>query len=100
MQIKVMADYGCAPLWWDEGSPEKMGDIQPDSLGLSDGLCADLWAWSKDYDATLNVDDPSRSGFRSSADEQAFEERGRQLTERLAGELEPEAKVRYWRGDQ
>lgn len=97
MRIKVMADYECAPLWWDELNPERMGDIRPEALGLSEALCDDLWAWVGAYDATLVRHDPVRSGFPSQADERAFDERGRGLARRVAAELGHAARVRYWR---
>ena len=93
MLIKVMADYECGPLWWD-GEPDRIGNIQPEALGLSDGLCADLSAWAKIYDGTLVSDDPVSSGFPSLADERAFEEQGRRLAARVADELGNVAMVR------
>jgi hypothetical protein len=95
MQIRVMPDYDCAPLWWDQA--DHVGDIQPEELGLSNDLCTDLWAWAAAYDATLVRSDPIKSGFVSPAAERAFEEQGRSLSNRVAGELGPEARVRYWR---
>ena len=94
MHIRVMPDYDCAPLWRDEG---KVGNLRPEELRLSDALCADLWNWASIYDATLVRDDPIESGFASDADERAFEEQGRRLTERVAAELGLAADVRYWR---
>jgi hypothetical protein len=94
MHIRVMPDYDCAPLWWDEG---KVGNVRPEELRLSDDLCADLWAWAAAYDATFLRDDPIKSGFMSDTDERAFEEQGRRLTARVAAELGATAKVRYWR---
>ena len=94
MQIRVMPDYDCAPLWWDQG---EVGNIRPEELGLSNGLCTELWAWAATFDATLVRDDPIKSGFDSDADERAFDERGRSLSKRVAAELGEEARVRYWR---
>lgn len=93
MQIKVMPDYGCAPLWWDGG--ERVGNINPQNLPLSEGLVDALWAWAGEYDATLNTDDPLRSGFDDDADARDFNDRGRSLSDRVAGELEG-ATVRFW----
>ena len=94
MLIKVMADYHCWPLWWDAG---EAGNIDPATLGVSAALAADLAAWAARYDATLDADDPARSGFATSAAEAAFETQGRLLARRLAQELEGRATVRYWR---
>ncbi|RYF20128.1 MAG: hypothetical protein EOO77_08670 [Oxalobacteraceae bacterium] len=93
MQIKVMPDYDCAPLWWDGG--ERVGNINPQDLPLSEGLVEALWAWAGEYDATLNTDDPVRSGFDDDAAARDFNDRGRSLSDRLAGELEG-ATVRFW----
>jgi hypothetical protein len=94
MKIKVMTDYECAPLWWDEAG--RIGDIKPEDLALSPQLVTELWAWAGTYDATLDHDDPRASGFASASDEQAFEEQGRLLASAVASEL-PEWSVRYWR---
>ncbi|WP_374414696.1 hypothetical protein [Novosphingobium colocasiae] len=94
MKIKVMTDYECAPLWWDEA--ERTGDIKPEDLGLSLHLCTELWAWAGTYDATMDRNDPRLSGFASASDEYAFEEQGRLLASAVASEL-PEWSVRYWR---
>ncbi|MHC5729637.1 MAG: hypothetical protein ACYTXY_37035 [Nostoc sp.] len=32
-KIKLMADYGCYPLWWV--SSDKIGNIDPETLPLS-----------------------------------------------------------------
>jgi len=83
--IKLMPDYGCFPLW--EASPELVGNIDPSALPLSDGLKAELKAWSAEFDSTLNPDDPLRSGFASLDDERAFASMGQQIREKLEKEL-------------
>lgn len=95
MQIKVMADYDCAPLWWDDDA-ERMGPIEPETIGLSDRLCADLQSWAAAFDATLVRDDPKLSGFVSEAEERAFYDCGRELAKRVADELGVAHQVRYW----
>jgi hypothetical protein len=97
MRIKIMPDYECAPLWWDGGNPDKMGEILPKTIGLSDDLCAALWAWAATYDATLIRDDPAKSSFQTDASERAFHAQGRELAKRVAEELGQTATVRYWR---
>ncbi|MCA0209409.1 MAG: hypothetical protein LCH74_10150 [Proteobacteria bacterium] len=93
MQIKIMADYGCSPLWWDQ--PDKVGNIHPEELKLSLELSADLRVWSAAYDATLNHDSPTESGFATAADELSFHESGKRLAERAALEMRNRALVRY-----
>jgi len=93
MRIKLMADYECAPLWWDQAG--RMGNIRPEELNLSADLSFDLWAWASAYDATLNRDDPISSGFKSESDQAAFRDQGERLVERLAAELGAGVAVRY-----
>lgn len=95
MKIRVMADYGCWPLWWDGDG--RTGNIAPSDLGLSDALCAELRAWSSAYDATLNPDDPVSSGFATCVEQHRFHEWGARLTDRVARELGRGATVRYQR---
>ncbi|WP_447764786.1 hypothetical protein [Sphingopyxis panaciterrae] len=94
MQIKIMADYDCSPLWWDQ--PDKVGNIHPEELKLSLELSADLWAWAAVYDATLNRGNPIESGFATAADELSFHENGKRLAERAAIEMRDRAEVRYY----
>ena len=93
MKIRVMADYGCWPLWWDGDGA--VGNIAPSGLGLSESLLAALLAWAASFDATLNREDPARSGFASREDWQRFHAEGARLAARLAEELGQRASVRY-----
>jgi len=88
-----MADYECWPLWWDEA--DRVGNISPGELGLSDHLSAELFAWASTYDATLNRDNPLSSGFASDDEERLFHEQGRRLAACVADELGSDAAVRY-----
>lgn len=83
--IKLMADYGCFPLW--ENSSTNVGNIDPNALPISDSLKEDLYEWSLRYDETLNKDDPLQSGFLSDADEQSFNRDGLAILEKLQSEL-------------
>jgi hypothetical protein len=93
MRIKVMPDYECSPLWWDE--PDRVGNIRPEDIGLSETLATDIWAWASIFDAALNDEDPRFSDFRSEAEAAEFHERGRLLTARIAAELGSAANVRF-----
>lgn len=90
-RLKLMADYGCHPLWGTV-DPE-IGDVDPASLPLSAGLVADLAAWAAAYDATLDRDDPSASGFRSVEAQAGFRAEGVRLAERLTAELGPDFEI-------
>ncbi|MGQ3354365.1 MAG: hypothetical protein ACT6XY_08305 [Phreatobacter sp.] len=83
-RIKLMADYGCHPLWsMDEAYS---GNIDPEVLGLSPALVADLMAWAERFDDALDWDNPGvvrdDDGFLA-----RHEHEGRALASRLAGEL-------------
>ncbi|MHA6881640.1 hypothetical protein [Ralstonia pseudosolanacearum] len=86
-QIKVMADYQCHPVW--ELSPGAYGDIDPNTLPISDGLKQKLTDWVASFDETLDIEDPANSGFTSTEVEAAFKARGIQLAEQLQRELGP-----------
>lgn len=91
MKIKVMADYQCYPLW--DMAPGMYGDIDPASLPISTELKHQLIDWAREFDATLNMEDPASSGFESEEAAAAFKERGLQLARRLQLELGANAEV-------
>lgn len=92
--IKLMADYGCYPLWWVDS--EKVGAIAPSELPLSQETIKQLEAWSSAYDATLNQDYPPDSGFLSEQDSEKFERQGISLWQQLFQELAPNYEVFYF----
>lgn len=94
MKIKLMADYGCYPLWWAGG--DEVGDIDPATLPLSQETLSRLEKWADACDAKLNWDDPASSGFPSPQAKEAFEEEGVSLWQQLRKELAPEYEVFYF----
>ncbi|MFB2898748.1 hypothetical protein ACE1CI_38030 [Aerosakkonemataceae cyanobacterium BLCC-F50] len=92
--IKLMADYGCYPLWWVDS--EKVGAIAPSDLPLSQETIKQLEVWSSVYDATLNHDYPPDSGFLSEQDAEKFERQGIILWQQLSQELAPNYEVFYF----
>jgi hypothetical protein len=54
-KIKLMADYGCYPLWWVSG--DLVGNIDPAKLPLSHETINRLYKWAAVYNTTLNWDD-------------------------------------------
>jgi hypothetical protein len=83
-RIKLMADYGCHPLWsMDEAYS---GNLDPDALGLSPALAADLAAWAERFEDALDWDNPGvvRDGDGFLA---RHEDEGRALASQLAEEL-------------
>ena len=91
MRLKVMPDYGCYPLWSDV----RLGDVDPSSLPLSDGLVADLLEWSDFFDSKLVWDDPASTHW-SKEEAVSFNALGERLTARMAEELGPGYAVRYF----
>jgi hypothetical protein len=89
--IKLMADYQCHPLW--EANPGVYGDISPESLPISLALREQLQAWARQYDATLDIDDPASSGFDSKQSADNFVADGYGLLAKLKQELGPEFQV-------
>ncbi|MEH2403806.1 hypothetical protein [Nostoc sp.] len=94
-KIKLMADYGCYPLWWV--SPEKVGNIDPETLPLIPETIKRLNKWEEIYNAKLNWEDPANSsGFLSEEAEADFEEEGISLWKQLQTELAPNYQVVYF----
>jgi hypothetical protein len=93
-KIKLMADYGCYPLWW--ASSDKVGDIDPTTLPLSPKTISRLEKWADVYDEKLNWDDPASSSFPNNETRDAFEEEGISLWKQLQKELAPTYDVVYF----
>ncbi|MEH2330961.1 hypothetical protein [Nostoc sp.] len=93
-KIKLMADYGCYPLWWV--SPEKVGNIDPETLPLIPETIKRLNKWEEIYNAKLNWEDPANSLDLSEEAEAAFEEEGISLWKQLQTELAPNYQVVYF----
>ncbi|GET42911.1 hypothetical protein [Microseira wollei] len=92
--IKLMADYGCYPLWWVED--EKVGALSPSELPLSQETIKQLKAWASIYDDTLNQDYPPDSGLASEQEAEDFERQGVSLWQQLCQELAPDYEVFYF----
>jgi hypothetical protein len=93
--MKLMADYGCFPLWEYAGG-DLVDNANPEHLPLTADLKAALRAWAAAYDATLNLECPQDSpGFASPAEEEEFEAEGRRLWRELQAQLGPEYQVVY-----
>ncbi|MEI6808214.1 MAG: hypothetical protein WCN95_05790 [bacterium] len=85
MEIRLMADYECYPLW--EILPDGVRNIAPEELPLTDRLKHELRDWAARYDATLLPGDPASSGFRTTQEEQGFENEGMRLWASLRTEI-------------
>jgi len=93
-KIKLMADYECYPLWW--ASSGKAGDIDPETMPLSEETVSRLEKWADIYDAKLNWEDPNSSGFPTLEAKAAFEQEGISLWKQLQKELAPNYEVIYF----
>ncbi|MDF0551569.1 hypothetical protein [Kamptonema sp. UHCC 0994] len=91
--IKLMVDYGCYPLWWE--TPDKAGDIDPETLSLKPETIKRLEKWAAVFDSILNQDYPPDSDFASPEEAEAFEEEGISLWHQLRQELAPDYEVHY-----
>ena len=88
-RFKLMVDYGTFPLWaMDDGL---IGDFSPQDLGVSEELTADLWAWSNDFELSLNPDDPTNSRWSDERHKQHVAD-GLALARRIKREL-PDREV-------
>jgi hypothetical protein len=92
-KIKLMADYQCYSLWLN--SDDEVGNINPNTLPISNMLKNELNSWSDKYDETLNLDDPLASGFATIEEEMVFKEMGLSLKEKLQMELGDDYEVIY-----
>ncbi len=90
-KIKLMADYGCWPLW---GGGE-VGNLNPELLPLSAATQEALGKWAQAYDLTLNRSDPIRSGFETLEAASEFNVEGWRLWDCLRKEL-TDFKVVYF----
>lgn len=88
-----MADYYSYPLW--NNSVGEVGNINPDSLPISNELKERLNNWADKYDSILNQDDPLQSGFKTKEDEELFIQQGYELAQNLQVELGSEYKIIY-----
>ncbi|MFN7414967.1 MAG: hypothetical protein ACK5RT_13885 [Dolichospermum sp.] len=93
-KIKLMADYECYPLWW--AGSDKVGDIDPETMPLSERTISRLEKWADIYDAKLNWEDPNSSGFPTLEAKAAFEQEGISLWKQLQKELAPNYEVIYF----
>jgi hypothetical protein len=83
-----MPEYDCHALWATDGTTSGVHDnVSADSLRLSPGLVAAVTQWEAAYAATFVRSDPASSGFTDHAAQEAFRRTGRELAERVAGEL-------------
>ena len=91
--LKLMADYHCFPLW--ENSSDLVGNVDPASIPISENLTSKLNEWAEIFDATLNLNDPVRSGFAAEKLKIEFHDKGHDLCLSLKSELGDNYSVIY-----
>ncbi|CAD5982140.1 Antitoxin [Planktothrix tepida] len=94
IKIRLMTDYGCYPLWWDE--PDQVGDLEPESLPLSQETIQRLYHWADAFETRLNLADPSDSPEVTPEEIERFEWEGLSLWKQLDQELAPDYEVVYF----
>jgi hypothetical protein len=90
--IKLMADYGCWPLWWHDS----VGNVDPSALPIRSETIGRLEAWAALYDSWLNFDDPLASQKPPAEELAVFEVEGVLLWSQLRKELAPQFNVVYF----
>lgn len=86
-RLKLMADYGCHPLWdYDEGG-ELCGNPAPVALPLSTELVAEINAWADWFNSWVDMRDPHDSRRVLPEEAEAFNRAGRRLWAALRREL-------------
>lgn len=83
--LKLMAEYGCYPIW--ERTETGSDNIDPSDLPISFSLQETLTDWMRQFDATFNQDDPYQSGFHTTEAQIAFKTEGEKLLGKLKMEL-------------
>ena len=91
ISLKLMPDYGCHPLWYHA---EKVGNVDPHTIPLSQALIRELEAWAARYDARLRRADGAVCV--TAAEQLAFERQGLTLLRKLRQELGPAWRVVYF----
>jgi hypothetical protein len=79
-RIKLMADYGCDPIWAMDD--DIYGCFPPEDLNLSPELTADISAWAAAFEGRLDMNDPGandRSEAEYAAEGSEHEAEGRRL---------------------
>jgi hypothetical protein len=93
-KLKLMTDYNCFPLW--ETVKDRLENIDPNSLKISEELKNSLYRWAEAFDATLNQDYPPDSGFATEEEVEKFEQEGRRIFNELKEQLKDEFVFSYY----
>jgi hypothetical protein len=94
-KIKLMADYGCWPLWYNDPFDEyNVGPFDPNTWPISRHLITCLEEWQRIFDSTIDMSNPNEAGFNSEKELAQFIAKGRNLKASIEREL-PNVEVTY-----
>ncbi len=88
-RLRLAPEWECWPTW----DHETGDNLDPECLGLPDGIVARINDWDAVFQAIYDRDDPLASRFPSSDAEAAYIADGRAIAAALAGLLPPGALV-------
>lgn len=83
--IKLQPDYGCYATWVQEDAIFSNKSLS--EFDISKELLDRIYLWENHFEATLVIDNPSGSGFKSLNEKQNFEKEGLQIWKELKKEL-------------
>ena len=84
--IKLMADYGCYPLWeYDEEG--LIGDLNPGLLPISQELVDEINHWGDTFEKILCIDNPCESSFHTNQEDEKFKTLGDRIAKKLREEF-------------
>ena len=92
--LKVMLEYKSTGLFIVD-PPERIGEIAHENLNLSHQLSEALYVWIKQYDATLDWDDPGHSPPPPPDVIIMLNKEGERLTQLVQNELGSQIRVYY-----
>jgi hypothetical protein len=93
IQIKLMPDYQCYPLWLTGN--DGPANIDPVTLPLIPETILRLERWADIFDSWMDLDNPTSTSEPRNDEVSAFEDEGIELWKQLRRELEPAYEVFY-----
>jgi len=90
-RIKLDAEYEYYALW----DLEEAEYLEGSDLPLTQSLVDRLSKWQADYDATLDLEEPYNTGFKTLEARKAFEQEGLEIAEQMQSELGDGYEIYY-----
>ncbi len=94
--VKLMADYGCHPLWEYGADGDLIATPDPAELPLAPNTINELKAWAAWFDTWVDLRDPYDSRRVLPEEERSFREAGRSLWRAMRDELGSSYRVLYF----